>query len=360
MIETLSRFLKKSGIVPRVSRLPAVVVALACLGFAPTASAAPAFRDTVLTGNQSRFLQATAEWGGPTVATDGETVTIYFSDAYPVDPVRAKQWADFVTSLVHGPEISTVSIHLAPLSEVQLRCGGGALACYSPRSATIYSPADDPAVGTSAKGVLAHEYGHHVASSRSNPPFTSVDYGTKRWASYENVCARTFAGDLYPGAEDARHYMYNPGEAFAETFRVLNEQKLGLPQESWSIVSTSLYPDATALSLLEQDVVMPWTVNTARQLTAKLTSKIRTRTFTVSTPYDGTLTVLPRQAGSAKVSVSLLAKGTAVATKSFRRASGASLSTTICGERGYQVRVTLSGAVKKTTKTSVSLSVSTP
>ncbi len=343
-----------------MSRLALVVAVLACLGFAPTASAGPELRDTVLRADAPRSLQATAEWGGPTVATNGETVTIYFSDSYPVDAVRATQWADFVTSLLHGSEIATVSIHLVPLSEVQVRCGSRALACYNPRGATIYAPADDPEAGTSAKGVLAHEYGHHVADSRANPPFAAVDYGTKRWASYENVCSRTFDGDLFPGAEDSRLYMYNPGEAFAETYRVLNQQRLGLPQESWSIVTTSLYPDATALSLLEQDVLTPWTANTSRRLTAKLTGKIRTRTFTVSTPYDGTVSVQPRQVGSAKVSVSLLANGKTVKTNSFSRAAGASLSSTICGVRSYSVRVRLTGVVDKRTKTTVTLSVSTP
>ena len=48
--------------------------------------------------------------------------------------------------------------------------------------------------------------------------------------------------------------MLNPGEAFAETYRLLNEQRLALPQESWDIVTRSLFPDATALSLLEQDI----------------------------------------------------------------------------------------------------------
>ena len=154
--------------------------------------------------------------------------------------------------------------------------------------------------------------------------------------------------------------MYNPGEAFAETYRVLNQQRLGLPQEPWSIVTTSLYPDATALSLLEQDVLTPWTANTSRRLTAKLTGKIRTRTFTVSTPYDGTVSVQPRQVGSAKVSVSLLANGKTVKTNSFSRAAGASLSSTICGVRSYSVRVRLTGVVDKRTKTTVTLSVSTP
>jgi hypothetical protein len=357
---THSRFLDPSGILSCVRRIPLLAALLSCLGFASTASAAPAFRDTVLSTKAPRSLQATAEWGGPTLATDGETVTIYFSDSYPVDQVRATQWADFMTSLVHGTEIATVSIHLLTLAEVQRVCGGQALACYFPRSAAIYAPGEDPALDAFAKGVLAHEFGHHIAASRTNPPFASVDYGTKRWASYENVCSRTFDGDLYPGAEDARHYMLNPGEAFAETYRVLNEQKLGLPQEAWDIVTTSLYPDATALSLLEQDVLTPWTANTSRKVTAKLSGKVRTRTYNLSTPYDGTLTIAPRQSGSAKVSVALLASGSTVKTSSFRHATGASFSTTVCGERGYKVRVTLPGAVTKTTKTSVTLSVSTP
>jgi hypothetical protein len=345
--------------VPGVRRVSLLAALAACLGFASTASAEPALRDTVLSPSAARSLQATAEWGGPTVATDGETVTIYFSDSYPVDPVRAKQWADFMTSLVHGQELATVTIHLAPIAEVQRVCGR-ALACYSTGVGVIYASGDDPASGTSAKGVLTHEYGHHVAASRSNPPFVSVDYGTKRWASYENVCARTFSGELYPGAEDARHYMLNPGEAFAETYRLLNEQKLGLPQESWNVVTTALYPDATALSLLEQDVLTPWTANATHELTAKLNAKVRTRTYTIRTPYDGTLNVLPRQAGRAKVSVSLLENGSSMKTSSFKRVSGTSLSTTVCGKRAYKVRVKLAGTVKKKTKTTVALAVSTP
>jgi hypothetical protein len=333
---------------------------LVCASFASTASAAPVFRDTVLSPAAARSLQATSEWGGPTLATDGETVKIYFSDSYPVDPARALQWADFMTSLVHGTELATVTIHLAPLTEVQRMCGAGALACYTPTTSTIVAPGDDPEPGTSAKGVLTHEYGHHVAASRLNPPFASVDYGTKRWASYENVCAEASAGDLYPGAEDRFHYMLNPGEAFAETYRVLNEQKLGLPLEPWDIVTTTLYPDATALSLLEQDVLTPWTADTTQRLTAKLTAKVRTRTFKVSVPYDGTLIVQPRQAGHANVTVSLLAKGATVKAKSFKRASGASLSTMVCGQRQYSVRVQLAGTVAKTTRTTVTVTVSTP
>jgi hypothetical protein len=208
--------------------------------------------------------------------------------------------------------------------------------------------------------VLAHEFGHHIAASRLNPPFRSVDYGTKRWATYEDVCAKAADGDLHPGAEDSHNYMLNPGEAFAESYRVLNEQRLALPLESWDIITQSLFPDATALSLIEQDVLMPWTANTARRLTARLTGKIRTLNFTLSTPYDGTLTIAPRQSGRAKVRVSLLASGSTVGSSSFTRASGTSLSTTVCGKRAYKLRVTLPGRATKTTRTTVTFAVSTP
>jgi hypothetical protein len=353
-------FLDLSRKLLRVRRLPLLAAVLACLGFASTASATPEFRDIVASAKATRAPQAIAEWGGPTVATNGEAVTIYLSSTYPVDPAVAKQWADFMTTLIHGPELATASIHLAPLAEVQRACGGQALACYFPREAAIYAPAEDPKLGVSAKGVLAHEFGHHIAASRLNPPFHSVDYGTKRWATYEDVCAKSSAGDLYPGAEDLRHYMLNPGEAFAESYRVLNEQRLALPQEGWDIITPSLFPDATALSLIEQDILTPWTANTTRRLTARLTAKIRARNFTLSTPYDGSLTIAPRQSGHVKVRVSLLASGSTVDSSSFTRVSGPSLTTTVCGKRAYRLRATLPGAVTKTTKTTLTFAISTP
>jgi len=354
---TLRPFLDRSCKLLRVRRLPLLAAVLACLGFASTASATPEFRDIVSSATATKAL---AEWGGPAAATDGEIVTIYLSSTYPVDPALARQWADFMTTLIHGPELGTVSIHLAPLAEVQRTCGVQALACYLPRDSAIYALGEDPRPGVSAKGVLAHEYGHHIAASRLNPPFRSVDYGTKRWATYEDVCAKTAAGDLYPGAEDSRNYMLNPGEAFAESYRVLNEQRLALPQEAWDIITPSLFPDATALGLIEEDVLTPWEANATRRLSVKLTAKIRTRNFTLSTPYDGTLTIAPRQSGRAKVRVSLLASGSTVGSHTLTRATGASLSTTVCGQRAYRLRATLPGPVTKRTKTTLTFAISSP
>ena len=109
----------------RVSRGPVVVALLLAFAFASSAAAsperAPAFATRSSPGSAPSTVQSASEWGGATTATDGEVVNLYFSDAYPVDQARALQWADFITSLIDGPELQTVSIHLAPLAEVQDR-----------------------------------------------------------------------------------------------------------------------------------------------------------------------------------------------------------------------------------------------
>ena len=94
--------------------------------------------------------------------------------------------------------------------------------------------------GVDPKMIATHEYGHHVAFNRVNPPWQAVDWGTKRWASYANVCTRTAAGSAYPGDEDG-HYLQNPGEAFAETYRLLNESEAGATNFIWPIVDRSFF-----------------------------------------------------------------------------------------------------------------------
>ena len=321
--------------------------------------------DALMTTTQRALPAArqAAEWGGPTVAPNGETVTIFFSGTYPVDAALQQKWVNFMTSLLHGPEISTVTIHIAPLAEVQRFCGSQALACYSGRSRTIYSPGESPEAQLTAEGTLAHEYGHHVAANRVNSPFSALDYGTKRWSSYEDVCSRSEQGALFPGAEDYAHYSLNPGEAFAESYRVLNEHRLGLPEDPWSIVTDSLYPDAEALTRLEQDVLHPWTTNTTTTLKTVVSGKVRARTMPIEIAYDGTLTVRARKTGTAgpTVNVSVLSKGSPVGTTAFKSASSRTLTAPVCGQRSLNLQVKLGGNVTKATKaTTVTLTVSAP
>lgn len=275
-----------------------VSAALAALALALPASAAagsPAatpFRDTILKP-QARSLQAAARlagWGGLTTAADGEQVAIYFSDDYPQDPARARQWADFMVSLVHGPELQSLILQFAPLRTVQRQCGPAALACYSPSSHTILAPGDEIPGGPSLQSIVIHEYGHHVAATRANDPWDANDYGPKRWATAAGVCAKASDGRLFPG-DEGRNYQLNPAEAFAESYRLLNEEKLGLPISPWDVVDPSLEPDATTLAALEQDVTSPWQTPTTRAYAGSFRkgAALRQRTYTIQTPLDGTL-----------------------------------------------------------------------
>jgi hypothetical protein len=180
---------------------------------------------------------------------------------------------------------------------------------------------------------VTHEYGHHVARNRSNAPWPAVDWGTKRWATAERVCARTRAGELEPGAEELPGYRFNAGEGFAESYRVLNQRKLGLPEIPWFVVSQALFPDDTALAGLEQDVLQPWTKRATSALRGTLRGNARSRSFTISAPLDGRLTVALKSPAGARFSFRLSQAGRRVA------ASASSATTTVCGGRSYRVDI---------------------
>ena len=254
----------------------------------------------------------------------GENVTIYASTAYPQDPALGQKWADFLSRLAHGSELSSVTVFLAPETQIGRVCGTEALACYSGDDHTLISPGEDPDASISAEAVITHEYGHHVAASRSNAPWSALDYGTKRWASAINVCTRARAGQLFPGSETFPNYQLNPGEGFAESYRVLNERKAGIPESPWQIVSDALYPDNDALA--------------ATTRTARFTRTSRVRTFTVATPLDGTLRVSARPSAGTRVALDVFAGATRLV-----HATGAGTlarTQTICGQRSLRVRVT--------------------
>ena len=116
------------------------------------------------------FPAAALAWGGsyPTGDAYGSAVTIDVSDAYPVDEALPQDWASYLGTLVHGPELARLTLDLMPLSDVQGQCGEQALACYDPRSETIYASPEDQLDSPPAKEIVAHEYGHHVAANRAD------------------------------------------------------------------------------------------------------------------------------------------------------------------------------------------------
>lgn len=282
---------------------------------------------------------AAASWGGVYTTSRGEKVTVYVSDRYPRDEAVGQRWAEFVGSLVHGDELGTATIFLSPPSEVSTRCGEGALACYSTGARAIVAPAEDAPAGPTAKAILAHEYGHHVAASRVNTPGRAVDWGTKRWATAARVCARARDGTAFPGG-GRNEYHLDPGEAFAESYRVLNERRLGLPETEWAIVDRSFYPDEAALAAVEQDVVAPWTTPSFRSLGGRFVRKAPpTRRLTVATALDGTAAATLRAPAKTRFVVELLGSGGFVVARGTSTGKAVRVDAPVCGSRSIDVRV---------------------
>jgi hypothetical protein len=275
--------------------------------------------------------------GGAVTASDGEQVTIYVqNELATADPSISQRWADMVTSLVHGSEISTIQIYVASLDRVQQTCGGRALGCYG-NNRLIAMASDLPEI--TARAVLTHEYGHHVAHSSDNTPWPAVDYGPKRWSSVVGVCSRTASGELAPGDEGAR-YTLNPGEAFAEDYRLLNERRLGLPETFWGVVDQRFYPDQAALDAVAQDVTSPWHGPTTSTLASAFTSRATGRGFRIATPLDGTFRVTLTSPAKTQFTLRVVDPATG---KELGSSPGSarvkSVEKGVCGQRTLQVQV---------------------
>jgi len=290
-----------------------------------------------------RLASTEVTWhGGPVTAATGDHLSVYVSDSYPPDRNTPQQWADFFAGLIHASELSLLTVYVATPDEVRSVCNAPALGCYGGNQMVVMG---DPAYGETPEEVARHEYGHHVAANRLNPPWQAVDWGTKRWASDENVCSRTAAGTAFPGDEGS-DYELNPGEAFAETYRALvDARELGLAV-SWGLVDPSFLPDANALQALEQDVLHPWTEPTTTVKRARFKPRGRTAwVLPLATALDGMLTVdlsFPAgtryheslaDAATGKVLVQGLASG--------RRTEN--LSLLVCGRRSLRLRVVRRG-----------------
>jgi hypothetical protein len=271
-------------------------------------------------------------WGGsyPTGDSLGSSVTIQVSDTFPVDQALPQTWATYLGTLVHGPELGRLTLNLIPLSGVQAVCGGQALACYDALRERIYASPEDQLDSPSAQEIITHEYGHHIANNSSDAPWEAIDYGTKRWSSYENICAKAADGTASPG-DEGTHYFQNSGEAFAESYRVLNLQKQGQTNIGWDIVDQSFFPDAAALTMLEQDITTPWTGPTVTKLHGSFGTGV-VRTFKVQTQLDGTFNARLISPTKSKMQLALYNAGTLVLR-------GTSIRYQICGQRNLTLKV---------------------
>jgi len=315
---------------------------------APAVRFGEAYRFPTLTPAAARRVRSASSWGGVYTASTGETVNVSFSDSYPVDNALGQSWADFFAGLVHGPELQLLNVYIAPPDEVASLCGNDyALGCYGSNQMVVIG---EPAFGNDPHEVATHEYGHHVAFNRVNAPWNAIDWGTKHWASYENICERVSQGTAFPGDEGPR-YTENPGEAFAETYRVLNDTKAGRPL-TWALVDGSFTPDAAALQAVQADVLTPWTAPTSKTIRGRFLAHGRkTWQLTLRTPLDGELDAILTLPRGGLYSFTLLGSDghTVLATGLWSGSRQKKLAYTVCGQRTTQLRVARAGAAGRFT-----------
>jgi hypothetical protein len=290
----------------------------------------------------NRAALAPLNWrGGPVTSSTGEVVNVFVSDSLPAE--TPEKWAEFLAGLTHGPELARLTANVASLAEVQQLCGFRALGCYSGNElVSLGEPASD---GTTPEEVLRHEYGHHVAWNRLNTPWRAVDWGPKHWASAATVCSRVLRREAFPGDEGG-NYAQNPGEAWAETYRLMDERKAGITTATWPIISSSFFPDEAGLVAAERDVLEPWTRST-KTVFRRTFSKTAKKPWWIplSTPLDGDIVLnatLPT-AGLHEVALVGANRRTVLRKAQWSGQRTKRATASVCGQRAHFVRVTPSG-----------------
>jgi len=316
----------------------------------PTPTLVRSFEGPAESARFDRSARSALTWrGGPITASTGEVVRVFVSNALPAE--TPEKWAEFLAKVTHGQELALLTSNIASLEEVQDLCGARALGCYSGNEmVSLGEPAPD---GTTPEEVVRHEYGHHVAWNRVNTPWRAVDWGPKHWASTATVCPRVTRREAFPGNEGS-NYAQNPGEAWAEVYRLMDERKAGITTATWPIIAPSFFPDEAGLLAAERDVLQPWLANQKsvfRRTFAKGGKKVWW--IPLATPLDGELVLSATVPRAALHEVALVAanRSTVLRRGQFVSQRVKRLTTGICGQRSLFARVTPSGAAGQVTVT---------
>jgi len=266
----------------------------------------------------------------------GRSVSINVSTLCSVlcSAANPQQIADFLGTLPHGDEMNLLAVDLETPAEISASCGEGAAACYFFGQNRMLINGDDTTLpdGATREFVIAHEYGHHVAGHRANPPFNpAIDWGPKQWASYERVCQGVRQGRYFPGDEDppelGGHYYENPGEAYAESSAFLRFPDAPVPWE-WT---ESLRPDAGAFAAIRAGIHHPWRHPVASTLRGRLGPGHRAASRRISTPLDGNLTLTLRGRPGSELDLALLSAKGVVLRRSAGLGSRETIDYTVCG-----------------------------
>jgi hypothetical protein len=155
------------------------------------------------------------------------------------------------------------------------------------------------------------------------------------------VCERVQSRTAFPG-DEGFNYELNPGEAFAESYRVLIETNGAAAGYDWPIVDPSFSPDVAALAALREDVEHPWAGPVNTTVNGRFAARRQSWSRTISTPLDGTVRIAVTGAGDIRL---LSADGSRVlSTGTWNSTAGKSLEYRVCGTRSVQVRITRGGS----------------
>ena len=300
-------------------------------------------RDAVIEGPGAARAGATVSAQRYPV-NDGKNRTVAIAVSPACNPLtcnaaQPQRIADFLGTLLHGDEITSLTVELMPSLEISGRCGLGAGACYFPDGNTMLVNGSDATGpdGASREFVIAHEYGHHLAQHRRNPPFgEAIDWGPKRWATYERVCQGVRDGIYFPG-DEAGHYRQNPGEAFSEAFAFNRFRRAPV---AWAWVD-SLKPNRVAFRAIRRDALRPWTHRTRFLLGGRVGGGAAVKRF--RTPLDGVLSVALRGRRGADLDLLLRDAEGRLLADSRRRGSAERLNFTVCGQARMRAVVVSEG-----------------
>jgi hypothetical protein len=290
------------------------MVTLTTLAAAASLSGAPAtppepFPHRTVPGSPRALTAARAAASTESFTTaDGQRIAIEVSSRLPDPGALARSYGSFLESLPHGTELGRLRLTILPTDEIPAACGAnrddGVVACYAPGLSRMVVPGGSgPRGGYSSEYVVAHEYGHHIATYRDNSPFEAIAYGPKRWSSYERVCIGALRGNYAPG-DEAGSYLQNPGENWAEAYA-----RLTFPGQPWRFEPT-LEPDDGALAAARADVDDPWARNRTQTFRGRLDSGGSSRQrHTFPLRLDGRLTARLRGPSSANYDLRLISNG---------------------------------------------------
>ena len=318
-----------------LARRRAAVLSLAALLAFPAAAGAAPFKDKVITGSLARAAQAEGSTQRYPTGDGAISVRVTLAPSYTGDPAVAQAYATFLGTLPHGPELASLKVVVVPSSRVAKECGGepgdGILACYGANDQTMIVPGDQAADSdVSVNYVIAHEYGHHIAAHRSNAPLSALDFGPKKWSSYELVCANTADGKLAPGDQGV-NYLSNPGEAWAESYA-----RLIYPAEAWRFTPLLKPSKGSALAAMA-DVAQPWTKRVSQTFNGT-----GTKTFKLPITLDGAFTL--QLDGPARANYDLIVRsGGKIVDRTTRKSSKDRISYRIaCRDRRTEtLRITV-------------------